>query len=128
MQSFATLFTKLDQTTKTNTKVAALVSFFEEASDEDRLWMVAILSHRRPKRTVTTTLLRQWAAELSGIPLWLFEESYHVVGDLAETIALVLPPPTQKEEYSLAYWIDYIKALAGLEEEEKRGKSLDCLE
>src|SRR5690606_4100301 len=46
---------------------------------------------RRPKRPVNTPLLRLWATEISGIPLWLFEESYHIVGDLAETIALILP-------------------------------------
>lgn len=126
MQNFAKLFTSLDQTTKTNAKVEALVTYFQEATDSDRLWMVAILSHRRPKRTVTSTLLRQWAAEASGIPLWLFEESYHVAGDLAETIALVLPPKTDKENQSLTYWINYIKDLAHLEEAQKRQKIMDA--
>lgn len=124
MKNFAKLFTKLDQTTKTNTKVAALATYFEEATGGDRLWMVAILSHRRPKRTVTTALLRQWAAEFANIPLWLFEESYHVVGDLAETIALVLPPPSKKNDQSLSYWINYIKDLADMEVSEKRHQIL----
>jgi DNA ligase-1 len=97
MQDFATLFTTLDQTTKTTSKVAALRAFFEIASDSDKLWCIALFSGRRPKRAVTTTLLREWAAELAGIPLWLFEESYPIVGDLAETIALVLPPARQHD-------------------------------
>jgi DNA ligase-1 len=120
MKDFARFFTRLDQTNKTNAKVDALADYFRIASDEDRLWTIAILSHRRPKRTVNTTLLRHWAAEKSGIPLWLFEESYHVVGDLAETIALVLPPPENAPDHSLSYWIRYIKDLGSAEEEEKK--------
>ena len=126
MKNFAKLITALDQTTKTNAKVQALAGYFDRASEADKLWTVAILSHRRPKRTVTTTLLRKWAAEYGEIPLWLFEESYHVVGDLAETIALVLPARNQDEGKSLTDWIDYIKALGPLTEEEKRERILDA--
>lgn len=122
MKHFAKLFTQLDQTTKTLTKVSALVTFFEEASDDDKLWAIAILSHRRPKRTVKTAELRQWAAELAALPDWLFEESYHVVGDLAETIALVLPKSQQTEEKPLAYWIEYLKGLKGLDDEDRKQK------
>ena len=122
MKQFAALFQALDQTTKTNAKVAALCAYFERVDSKDRLWTVAILSHRRPKRTVTTTLLRSWAAEFSTIPLWLFEESYHVVGDLAETIALVLPAPVQRSDQSLSFWIRFIQDLEGLEEEDKKEK------
>ncbi len=120
MKQFAALYTRLDQTTKTNTKVAELARYFERANDADRLWTVAILSHRRPKRTVNTTLLRHWAAELAGIPLWLFEESYHVVGDLSEAIALMLPKAQSRNDRGLTYWIEYIKALDKLEEAEKK--------
>lgn len=128
MKHFAELFTALDQTTKTNTKVKALATYFGQVDDQDRMWTMALLSHRRPKRTVTTTLLRQWAAESSQLPQWLFEESYHVVGDLAETIALVLPPPSEESHFSLTYWIDFIKALGPLEETEKRTQVLAAWE
>lgn len=124
MKHFAELFKQLDQTTKTNTKVKALAEYFGQVDDKDRMWTMALLSHRRPKRTVTTSLLRQWAADYAKLPQWLFEESYHVVGDLAETIALVLPPPKENSQHSLTYWIDFIKSLGGLEEEEKREKVL----
>ncbi|MEM6629979.1 MAG: ATP-dependent DNA ligase [Bacteroidota bacterium] len=120
MRHFAQLFLQLDQTTKTNSKVAALAQYFSEVEDSDKLWTIALLSHRRPKRTVNTTLLRQWAAELSGIPLWLFEDSYHIVGDLAETIALVLPEPAAKSDATLTYWIEYIQELKDVEEAEKQ--------
>ena len=119
MKFFTTLFIELDQTTKTNAKVEALATYFKEAPDADKLWTIALLSHRRPKRTVTTTLLRKWAAEFAEIPLWLFEESYHVVGDLAETIAAVLPPPSHQSEQSLSFWVKYIQALGNLEEAQK---------
>jgi len=124
MKNFANLFTRLDQTTKTLVKVAALVEYFETVGDVDRLWAMGILSHRRPKRTVKTSLLRQWAAEIAGIPLWLFEDSYRIVGDLAETIALVLPPPANESDFSLAYWIEEIKSLKDLTEEEKKERVL----
>jgi len=74
MKQFAELFTKLDQTTKTNAKVAALSEYFVNAPDADKLWTIALLSGRRPRRAITTTRLREWAAEAAGIPLWLFEE------------------------------------------------------
>ncbi len=119
MKKVALLFTQLDQTTKTNAKVDALAQYFAQADEQDRLWTIAILSHRRPKRTVKTSQLREWAAELSALPQWLFEDSYHVVGDLAETIALVLPKPSSSSTQNFTYWINFIKSLADLEEEEK---------
>lgn len=126
MKNFARLFRRLDQTNKTNAKVEALADYFQEAEDEDKLWTVALLSHRRPKRPVNTTLLRTWAADFSGIPLWLFEESYHVVGDLAETIALVLPVPVAESDHNLTYWINYLRELKELDDEEKKEKILQA--
>lgn len=120
MKYFARLFTQLDQTTKTLEKVQALANYFEVARPEDKLWAIALLSHRRPKRPVSTTLLRSWAAESASIPLWLFEESYHIVGDLAETIALVLPKPLSQNDESLSYWVRYVQELATMTEEEKK--------
>ena len=90
MRRFAALIEQLDSTNKTNQKVAALANYFKQAPKENALWAVALLSHRRPSRPVTTTLMRAWAAELAQLPEWLFEESYHIVGDLAETIALLV--------------------------------------
>ncbi len=124
MKDFVHLFQQLDQTTKTNKKVAALVSYFEQANEMDKLWTIAILSHRRPKRSVRTVKLREWTAEISGIPLWLFEDSYHVVGDLAETMALVHPNVESKGDKSLSEWIQFLIDLNELEEEGKKEKVL----
>jgi len=126
MKNFAALITALDQTTKTNAKLDALISYFNIAVDEDKLWSVALFSHKRPKRQVNTTKLREWAAELSNIPLWLFEDSYHIVGDLAETIALILPEPQSQTNHSLSYWINYLINLKNLEEAEKKAKVISA--
>ncbi|SDW99152.1 DNA ligase-1 [Aequorivita viscosa] len=120
MKDFAQLIKKLDSTNKTNEKVSALTAYFQNADDKDKLWTIAILSHRRPKRPVNTTLLRLWATEISGIPLWLFEESYHIVGDLAETIALILPTSETHSEKSLSQFVSEIIELRTLTEAEKK--------
>ena len=106
MKQFSQLIKTLDGTNKTNVKVAALADYFSIASDPDKVWTIAILSHRRPPRPVNTTLLREWASELAHIPLWLFEESYHIVGDLAETIALVVPSDEHSTEKSLTQFLE----------------------
>jgi DNA ligase-1 len=120
MKRFAELFNALDQTTRTTAKVAALRSYFEDAPDEDKLWTIALFSSRRPKRVMTTTLLRKWASEQAGIPRWLFEECYPIVGDLAETIALVLPPAQSQSDNSLTHWINRLQDLRDLDEDGKR--------
>ncbi len=102
MEAFANLVRKLDTNTKTNAKVSALADYFRSAPDPDKVWTIALLSHRRPQRPVNARSLREWAAELAGIPAWLFEESYHIVGDLAETIALVVPPGPEGTQPPLA--------------------------
>ncbi|MEL7159679.1 MAG: ATP-dependent DNA ligase [Bacteroidota bacterium] len=120
MKHFAEMFRRLDRTTKTNAKVAALADYFRVADDRDKLWTIALLSHRRPRRTVNSKLFRAWAAEYADVDLWLLEESYHVVGDLAETIALVLPPPETTSNRTLSEWIEAIQQLATNDEEGKR--------
>ena len=125
---FVALFTALDQTTRTNAKVAALAAYFSEAPEPDRVWCIALLSGRRPKRMLTSSLLRDWAAERAGLPLWLFEESYVVAGDLAETIALILPEGDGRSEAALADWIDRLQTLPKLEEAERRALVCDAWE
>lgn len=126
MKDFVRLFTQLDQTTKTTKKVAALKEYFDHATDADKLWTIAILSHRRPKRSIRTTQLRSWSAEAVGLPLWLFEESYHIVGDLAETIALMHPNTVSKNSKSLTDWVEYIKSLKDLEEVKQKELVLEA--
>ena len=126
MKRFASLFSALDQTTRTTEKVSALADYLAGASDTDRLWTIALMSGRRPKRTVTANRLREWAAEQAGIPLWLFEESYPIVGDLAETIALVLPAPKGSSSRTLTEWVNEIRSLAALEEDGRKTHILNA--
>ena len=126
MKRFAALFNAIDQSTKTTVKVAALADYFSAAPDDDRLWTIALFSGRRPKRAVTTTKLREWAAERAGIPLWLFEESYSIVGDLAETITLVLPPNPTQDDQSLAAWIAALREIYTQDEEARKAFVLDA--
>lgn len=92
MERFATLIAKLNTTTRTTDKRDALVSYFKAAPDEDKLWLTALFTGRRPKRLVNSTLMKTWCMEMANISPWLFDESYHTVGDLAEAISLILPP------------------------------------
>src|ERR1700753_4462172 len=93
MRLFAQLVVRLGASTKTNDKLEALTTYFADADDRDKVWVIALFSGRKPKRTVNATQLAEWSREITGLPAWLFEESYHTVGDLAETIALLLPEP-----------------------------------
>jgi len=93
MQRFTDLYWRLDATNRTSEKLAALRDYFAATPPDDAACALGVLSGGRQLRAVPTTLLRQWAAEVTGIPGWLVEESYAHVGDLAETLALLLPDP-----------------------------------
>jgi len=106
VRGFARLYTALDETTATGEKVAALAAYFRSAPPADAAWAVHFLTGRRPKRLVSSVKLATWAAEAAGIPPWLFEESYAMVGDLAETITLLLPGSGVSSDRPLAHWVE----------------------
>jgi DNA ligase 1 len=120
MKLFTQLFYDIDQTTKTNAKVAAMVHYFQQASSKDILYAIALLTGNRPKRPVKSSELKAWAAELAAIPSWLFDDSYYVAGDLAETIALLLPPAKEKNQYQLHEIIAALRELTSKTDEEKK--------
>lgn len=126
MKAFAALFEKLDQTTKTNERIRALAEYLANIADADRLWCIALLSGKRPKRVVNAAKMKEWAADLANIPMWLFEESYHVVGDMSETISLLLPNVSTSNDRSLAEWMELLSQLAAKEEDQKRAFVLDA--
>ena len=101
MKLFTELYTRLDQTNKTNEKVQALKDYFARAEAADAAWALYFLSGRKPRQIVPSKLIRQWAMEESGIPEWLFMESRDTVGDTAETIALLLPNNPVEDETPL---------------------------
>jgi DNA ligase-1 len=105
---FALLFDEIDRTTSTNAKVAALARYFAEAPAADAAWAVYFLTGRRLKRLVSYIAINEWTLAATGLPGWLLEECYSVVGDGAETAALVLDqlPTTPAEDLPLARWLE----------------------
>ncbi|MCD0489022.1 ATP-dependent DNA ligase [Pedobacter sp. MC2016-14] len=126
MKRFTELISQLEMSNKTNDKIAALVSYFSEADEKDKPYVIAMFTGKKPKRPVTTALLKEWAIALSNIPAWLFAESYHSVGDLSETIALVLPAPLQLKDRKLHEWIRDLAALHGADDDTKKSFILDA--
>ena len=117
MRLFADLVTRLGTSTKTNEKLDALSEYFSSANDKDKVWVIAIFSGRRPKRAVNTTQLWTWCNEVAKLPDWLFEECYHAVGDLGETIALLLPESLSADaSHPLHY---YLETLISIEKEDE---------
>lgn len=121
MKAFAQLFLSLDETNKTNEKVKVLKDYFNCVPDTDKMHMLALFTGRKPKRTINSTQFRLWALEALNLPAWLFEESYHVVGDLAETIALLFPQNNETgSSKTLTEWIAEINNLVNYTEDERR--------
>ena len=119
MKHFSRLFTELDSTTSTNAKLAALQRYFALASAQDAAWAVYFLAGGKPRQVVKTASLRALACAAAGIEDWLFDECYHAVGDLAETIAYVLPLDFVASDIGLAVWVEErLLPLRGLSEEE----------
>jgi DNA ligase-1 len=85
------LYTRLLDTTRTDARATALADYFRAAPPADAAWALFLLSGRKLGPIARAPQLRAWAAEIAGVPGWLLDESHAVSGDLAETLALVLP-------------------------------------
>jgi DNA ligase-1 len=121
VKRFAALFAAIDETNRTNEKVDAMAEYFRAADPADAAWAVWFLSGGRPKRLIAVRKLAQWAIEETGIPGWLFEESYDAVGDLAETVSLLLPDAESTVDEPLHQFIEgRVLALARQSEEQQR--------
>jgi DNA ligase-1 len=121
VKHFALLYSTLDETTKTNAKVAAMADYFSSAEAADAAWAVWFLSGNRPKRLIPVRRLAAWAMEIADVPPWMFEECYAAVGDLAETITLLLPAVETGTHLQLHTWIEArVLPLALMSEEEQR--------
>ena len=150
---FSQLVVSLGQTTKTGEKLSLLREYFTEASENDKVWTIALFTGRRPRRLVSGNLMGQWCMEITGIPGWMFTECYGMVGDLSETIALLLPPRNADEgsiplvnpititqnfseeeipdsipslQLTLTHLLNQFNLLKSVAEEEKKAFVLDC--
>jgi DNA ligase 1 len=120
LSDFGTLFKQVDSTTSINEKVNALSAYFSTCSDEDLSWSVALFTGKAGKRPFKTSELRKAAIELSGIPEWLFEESYQMTGNLAETIAKILPESDGTMSLSLGGLMNQLKSVHELSPEQRK--------
>jgi DNA ligase-1 len=119
MKQFSHLFAELDATTATNAKVQALQRYFGHAAPADAAWAVYFLSGGKPRQVVSMASLATLACDVAGIEPWLFDECYQAVGDLAETIAHILPQGGSSSEVGLADWVEQrLLPLRGLPEPE----------
>ncbi|MGE6339988.1 ATP-dependent DNA ligase [Acidovorax sp. NPDC077664] len=118
MRAFAELFQALDATTGQSAKLAALVAYLRAAPPADAAWATYFLAGGKPRQMVPTKRLKALAQEAAGLPEWLFEESYQAVGDLAETLALLLPAPVQPVDLPLAEWMAQLLPLHALPPDE----------
>lgn len=109
MNTFVELFNRLDQTKATKEKLQLIKNYFLKASSSDAVWALYFLSGHRFKRLITGRMLLNWSMELLKLPPWLMLESYSAVGDIAETISLLLLNRTRNQNshpFSLAEWIE----------------------
>ena len=131
MQRFAQLYSELDASTATLAKLAALQNYFDDVARScpnddkqqaqhrlsDAAWALYFLAGGKPRQAVKTSQLKLWAQEAAGIEAWLFEECYAAVGDLAETIAHMIPSAeTPEADLGLAQWVERLQGLKALDE------------
>ncbi len=127
MRAFAQLFDRLDATTRTSEKVSAMAEYFSGAHPGDAAWAVHFLAGGRPKRLIPVRKLASWAMEVSNVPPWLFEECYQAVGDLAETISMLLPINGRSSDEPLRFWVESrLLGMLGEQEDVQRQTVLDA--
>ena len=126
MKLFAELVLELGSSTKTNDKLDLLTNYFLAANEKDKVWVIAVFSSSRPRRVVSSMELREYLIEQTGWPSWLIEESYHTVGDLAETIALLLPGNNnQALSRPLFYYLERLAMLGKEDQTTRKGFVVD---
>lgn len=121
MKRFTHLFNSLDQTTKTNLKVEALCDYFASAPHRDAAWAAYLLAGKKVGKAISSRRLRDWVSQEAQLPAWLVEECFSAVGDLSETLALLLPDNPSPVDLPLHQVIEeYIVPLGRMTEEEQR--------
>lgn len=127
MKAFAALCAALDAATATQAKLAALQAYFAQAAPADAAWAAYFLAGGKPRQTVPSAALRTVAGSCAGVPAWLFDECYQAVGDLAETIAHLLPPPTHGHDEGLAQWVTQrVLPLRGMDDAARAAALRSC--
>lgn len=110
MKALTQLFLELDRTNSTKNKVTILRDYFIKQHPSDNAWTIFILTGKKIPKRIKTSDMKVWVQTFTDTPLWLFEECYAMVGDLAETITLLINDShrTQLETHtkSLTAWME----------------------
>ena len=128
MKAFSELYNRLDETNELNLRINALVDYLNQANSADRIKAIGLLIDQRPSRIITLAQLKSWGLEASNLPEWLFEESLNSVGDVGETVSLVIPNSDQSSDESLSFWLNHIKSLSKMDEEGKKAGIIEAWE
>lgn len=105
MRAFSELYHALDCTTSSRQKTEIMARYFQSVESVDAAWAVYFLAGGKLKRLLPTSQLRVYAQQQTDLAPWLFEACYQSVGDLAETISLVLPETMAKRNERLSDWV-----------------------
>ncbi len=125
MKAFSDLYYELDATTKTTAKVDALTNYFLQTDPKNSIWAIALLVGNRPKRPINSNFLKLWCSEIANVKQWLFADSYAVVGDLAETITLLINSKSENiSDVSLNDLMREFERLAKLNDDAKKERVL----
>jgi DNA ligase-1 len=92
MNRFAALMDRLVYEPRRNAKLRLLADYFRHTPDPDRGWALAAMTDALMFKEAKPNVIRGLVEE--RVDPALFAMSYHYVGDLAETAALIWPPPS----------------------------------
>ena len=127
MKRFSKLFHDLDESTKTNDRIQYLVDYFKEAPETDSIWVCWFLGGNRIKGALKVSELRKFASERSGFPEWLIEECHDRVGDLAETISLLIGKGEKEYDGRLEDVVRYfIQPMVSMNTAERKERILEA--
>lgn len=125
MKAFAELYRRLDEIQGAGERVKALVTYLGQTPAADAIWAISLITGQKPPGIVSIHRLKQWAVEACNLPPWMFEACHKVSGDLAETIALLLPPARTHDDRPLHRWIEEgLLPLGKMTLDERRGQVL----
>ena len=126
MKIYAELYEALNLNNRESDTLELLIDYFSKADERNKLWALYLLLGGKIKSAVKISELKEWALEFAGIPEWLYDESYRAVGDVIETISLILPAKENISDETLSYWINYIEKIKGSDDNSKKEKIIEA--
>ena len=123
MEAFARLYAELDATTSTHAKLAALERYFAARPPPTPRGRRISSPAASRARSVPARRAARRGSRGGRIAAWLFDECYQAVGDFAETVAHVLPPPSRTSRRRPGRMDDRARAAAARRRRPRRSPS-----